>query len=136
MVPHLIPPDARLTLTLYRLAHRCIFSTQEDVFGWSVSVYDNTFNCVCRVLVAHMYDHCVTMPATKNEWIEEIKGFIENYEFPCVGASDGFHVYINSKLKSYFSFKKRYSITKMGLAGYHKHFLNSAVEAPGSTHDS
>ena len=32
--------------------------------------------------------------------------FLYNYDFPCVGAWDGFHVYINSQIKYYFSFKE------------------------------
>ena len=33
-----------------------------------------------------------------------------------MGAWDGFHVYVfSSKLKAYFSFKKRYSISNLGL---------------------
>ena len=37
------------------------------------------------------------MPSTEQEWINEITGFIENYKFPCIGAWDGFHVYVCSK---------------------------------------
>ena len=46
------------------------------------------------------------IPSADVEWEAEVRGFLENYEFPCVGAWDGFHVYINSKLKFFFSFKK------------------------------
>ena len=28
--------------------------------------------------------------------------------FPCVGAWDGFHVYVSTKLKNFYSYKKRY----------------------------
>ena len=56
---------------------------------------------------------------------------------------DGFHVYVETKLKSYYSFKKRYSMSNMGLVGYNKRFLNASVSAPpppppppGSTHDA
>ena len=66
----------------------------------------------------------------------EIRRFLENYEFPCVGAWDSFHVYINSQLKNHFSFKKRYSMTSLSLIGYNKRILYAAVVAPGSTHDA
>ncbi len=75
------------------------------------------------------------MPQTDEELQRELKGFIENYEFPCIGAWDGFHVYVGSKLKSYFSFKKRYSMSSLWLVGHNKRFLYAAVGAPGSTHD-
>ena len=80
-----------------------------------------------------MYDEYVKLP---DDWEVELRGFLENYEFPCVGVWDGFHVYIESKLKSYFSFKKRYSMSNMGLVSYNKRFLYAAVGAPGSTHDA
>ena len=66
---------------------------------------------------------------------KELRCFLENWEFPCVAAWDGFHVYISSNLKNFFSFKKRYSVTNMGLMGHNKRFLWAGVGAPGSTHD-
>ena len=42
---------------------------------------------------------------------------------------------VNTKLKNYFSFKKRYSVSNMGLIGSNKIFMWAAVGAPGSTHD-
>ena len=53
---------------------------------------------MCRLTVVSLYDHYVHLPTTDEEWQSEIHGFIENYEFPSVGAWDGFHVYINSQL--------------------------------------
>ena len=52
-----------------------------------------------------------------------------------MGAWDGFHVYVSSKLKSYFNFKKRSSMSNLRLVSYNK-FLYCAVVAPGSTHDA
>ncbi|CAH3133439.1 unnamed protein product [Pocillopora meandrina] len=49
---------------------------------------------------------------------------------------DGFHVYVSTKLKNYFSFKKRYSVSSMGFIASNKRFLWVAVGAPGSVHDS
>ena len=72
------------------------------------------------------------MPESEDEWNKELKGFIENYEFPCVGAWDGFHVYISSKLKSFYNFK--HLVSNMALVGYKKRFLDQVVGAPGSTH--
>ena len=53
------------------------------------------------MIVANIYDTHVKIPTTDSEWEAEIRGFLENYEFPCVGAWDGFHVQVSSKLKSY-----------------------------------
>ena len=62
----------------------------------------------------------------------QLNEFIENYEFPIVGLCDGFHVYVSSKLKPYFSFKKRYIMSNIPIVGYNKRFSDSAVEAPGN----
>ena len=53
-----------------------------------------------------------------------------------MGAWDGFHVYVSSKLKSYFSLKLRCSMSNLRLVSYNKKFLYCAVGAPGSTHDA
>ena len=81
----------------------------------SISLASVTFNKVWRVLVATLYNRYVKLPRTDEEWEAELKDFLENYEFPCVNAWDGFHVYVSSKLKSYFSFEKRYSMSNLGL---------------------
>ena len=74
------------------------------------------------------------MPSAEIEWKAELTAFLKDYGFPCVGAWDGFHISCN--LKNFFSFKKRYSITNMGLVGANKRFLCAGVGAPGSVHDS
>ena len=80
-------------------------------------------------MCAQLYSRFVKLPATDEEWIAEATGFIENYAFPCVAAWDGFHVYLQTKLKNHYNFKNRYSITNMGLIGHNKRFLNIAVGA-------
>ena len=50
------------------------------------------------------YNKFVHLPNSKEECIKECKGFIENYEFPCAGAWDGFQVHITTCSKNYFSF--------------------------------
>ena len=127
--PMLAEPKAQLVLTLYRFAHGCSLSTLEVVFGWSVSTNDQTFSHVYRKLIQRRYDWYVKLPNTDEKWRAEIKVFLENYEFPCVDTWYGFHVYISAKLKNYFSFKKRYSISNIGLDGFNKRFVYAAVGA-------
>ena len=55
-----------------------------------------------------MYDQYVRLTETEAEWGAEVKGFLENYQYPCEGVWDEFQVYFNSNLKSNFSFKERY----------------------------
>ena len=103
-------PEHQLAIILYRLSHGFSVSTVGDLFGVPESLADKTFNHVVRLLVARLYDVFVKLPLTGEEWELELRGFIENYEFPCVGAWDGFHVYVSSKLKQSYSFEKRYTI--------------------------
>ena len=83
-VPFPIEPHRQIGLTLYRLGHGCSFPVLSELFGVSQSLATETFNLVCRLLVKYMYDLYVGMPVGE-EWETELKGFIENYEFPCVG---------------------------------------------------
>ena len=136
MNPHPTPPTTQLAICLYRLAHRCSFLTLGDLFGVAPSTAHNFFQDVSTIMVRRMYDQFVCLPRTTEEWTEELKGFLENWEFPCVGAWDGFHVYISTTEKKYYSFKKRYSVSNMGFIGHNKRFLWAGVGAPGSTHDS
>ena len=89
------------------------YSVLEDVFGVSRESACITsckfFNNVTRLIVAEFYDAFVKLPETDEEWEAELRGFIKNYGFPCVGAWDGFHVHINSTERCNFSFKKKYT---------------------------
>ena len=85
------------------------------------------------ILVVTMYDNYVKLPSSSDEWETQFSGFIENYEVLYVVPWDGLYVYVSSKIKSYFSFKKRYTMLSLGLVGYN---LYAAVGAPGSTHDT
>ena len=52
----------------------------------------------------------MTLPTTDGGWKAELDAFLKDRGFPCVGAWDGFHVYISSNLKKFFNFKvARYS---------------------------
>ena len=135
MVPEPIEPHRQLGLTLYRLAHGVSYSTISDLFGVSMSLAERTFNDVTKIFSRELYGEYVKLP-NEDEWKKEAIGFIENYHFPCVAAWDGFHVFIGSNLKNHYSFKKRYSVSNMGLVSYNKRFLAACVDAPGSTHDS
>ena len=128
--------EHQLVITLYRLAHGYSFSIVGDLFGVSESLADKTFNHVVLLLVARLYDVFVKLPLTGEEWELELRGFTENYEFPCVGAWDGFHVYVSSKLKQSYSFEKRYTMTNLALIGNNTGILYAAIGAPGSTPDS
>ena len=130
------PTHVQLALTLYRLGHGFIYPVVANIFVVSKSLTCQVFNHLCRILVARLYNKNVYMPSSGEKWQVELRGFIKNYEFPCAGALDGYHIYTTTKFKQYHSFKKRCSVLNMGLVSYNKRFLHPPVEAPGSTHDS
>ena len=136
LVPKPIELNRQLGPTIYRLTLGCTFTVIGDDFGISESLASQTFNQIVRKLVVNHFHEYVKMPSTEQEWINEIKGFIENYEFPCTGAWDDFHVCVCSKLKNHCNFKHKYSVSNMGLVGYNRRFLDLTVGPPGSTHDA
>ena len=83
---HPVSVNRQLGLTLYRLGHGASFTTLSQLFGVSISLASVTFNKVCRVFVATLYNIFVKLPRTIKEWEAELKAFLENYEFPYVGA--------------------------------------------------
>ena len=114
--PNPTPPETQLAICLYRLAHGSTYNTG-DLFGVAAPTASIIFNKVCKVLVCTLYDEYVYLPRNTNEWKKELESFLEDWESSCVGAWDGFHVYTSTKLKNYFSFKKRYSISSLGFIG-------------------
>ena len=83
---HPISVNRQLGLTLYRLGHGFCFTIYSQLFGVFISLASVTFNKVCCVLVATLYSRYVKLSRADEEWEVELKGFLENYKFPCVGA--------------------------------------------------
>ena len=116
------------------MAYGCSFKVLKYIFGLSQSLANQTFNKVIRVLISSLYDESIKFPSSEEEWVQECKSFIENYEFPCVDTWDGFHVNITTRLKNHYSFKNKYIVTSMSLVGHNKRYLYLTTGAPGSTH--
>ena len=70
------------------------FKVLKYIFGVSQSLATQTFIKVIRVLILNLRDERIKLHSSEEEWVQECKSFIENYEFPCIGAWDGFHVNI------------------------------------------
>ena len=45
------------------------------------------------------------LPSADAKWEAEVCEILKKYEFSCVGAWNGFHVYISLKLKSFSALK-------------------------------
>ena len=64
---HLISVNRPLGSTLYRLGQGASFTTLSQLFGVSISLVSATFNKVCRVLVATLYNRYVKLSRTDEE---------------------------------------------------------------------
>ena len=51
-----------------------------------MSAASKFFNKICRLMLVSLYDRYIRLSTTDEEWQNEIRGFSEKYEFPCVGA--------------------------------------------------
>ena len=136
MVSNPIKDLRQLGLTIYRLAHSYSFKVIMDIFGVSQFLATETFNNVIKCMVLTLYDKFVCLPRTEADRENVCKGFIENYEFSCVGAWDGFHIHVACCLKNYISSKKKYTVTSMGLIAHNKRFLHLTTGTRGSIHDA
>ena len=85
------------------------FKVLKYIFGVSQSLATQTFIKVIRVLILNLCDERIKLLSSEGEWVQECKSFIENYEFPCIGAWDGFHVNV-MHLKNHYSFKNKSTI--------------------------
>ena len=85
---------------------------------------------------SQLFNEYVYMPTSEEKWMAECEGFIENCEFPCIGACDGFRIHVSTHLKNYYNFKIRYTVTNMAFMGYNKRCLVLTAGATSSTHDA
>ena len=80
IAPNPSKPERQLGLTNYRLARECLIPLVSDLFGISKSLAIKAFNHVVRELMLRFYSDYIKVPKNENEWINEIKGFIENMD--------------------------------------------------------
>ena len=76
-VPEPIEPNRQLGLTIYKLAHSCIFTFIDNILWISESLPTQTFNHVVRQLVVNLFHEYVKMPSIEREWINENKASLK-----------------------------------------------------------
>lgn len=86
-----------------------------DDFNVSMAFIERVFASVWKELIRNVLFDYVKIPSTDKEWSEKAIGFIESYGFPCVVAWDGFHIYVETKLKDFHSSKRRILFEIWGL---------------------
>ena len=129
-------PDFQLGITLYHLAYECSYCKAGNLSSLASSTACTIFNTAINAIVQLLYDGFLVLPQSEEQGTKDLTLLIKYWEFPCVGVWDDFHVYINCDLKNFFSFKKNYSMTNMGLIASNKLFLWEGVGALGSIYDS
>ena len=81
-----------------------------------------------RLLVARLYKVHVRLTLREEECKLELPRFIENFEFSWGGAWDDFHIYVYSKLKQFYRFKKRYTMTNLAVVGNNKRISTQQLQ--------
>lgn len=100
MKPLPTPPGTHLAMCLYRLTHRFLFLTVGNLFGVAApTAYCFFFSERLQSPGEKFVWEICFLPRTSQEWSQELQGFLEIWEFPCVGAWDDFHVYVSTALK-------------------------------------
>ena len=135
MITNPTEEQRQLALTIYRFSRGCLFNVLKYLVGVSQSLATQCFNKVAKVMVRYLYDDFVKTPQTGEEWVKKFKSFMENYEFPFVGALGGLHARVLTHLKNHFNLKNKYTITSIGLIGHNKRFLH-LIGIRGIIHDA
>ena len=77
-----VAAEVQLALTLYCLAHGCLFATVGDLLWIAASTACKTFNEVIRVIALIFFYEYVTLSSTEEEWQNEMKVFLKDWGFP------------------------------------------------------
>ena len=70
---------------------------------------------VCKAIVGCLNNRLSVLPRNLREWSQELENFLTNWEIPCVGAWDGFHAYVSTKLKNFSQLQKKIFCDKHGI---------------------
>ena len=95
----------QLGLIIYKMAHGCSFKVIWVCLGFLSlwlqrhSIILNTLSAwysqhIIKYMILTLYHEFVCLTRTKADWANICEGFIENYEFPCVGTWEELHVHV------------------------------------------
>lgn len=134
-----ISVEARVALTIWRLATNVEYRTIAELFGLGRSTVGEIVVDTCTAISSHLISKYVKMPI--EEHLQEvIDGFEQRWGFPqTVGAIDGTHVPILKPQESasdYFNRKGYYSIIMQAVVDYRGIFLDINIGWPGKASES
>nr|XP_027224553.1 protein ALP1-like [Penaeus vannamei] len=135
-----IPPDHRLSVTLYYLAT----GHSRRSLAWSYKISHNLIAAiipeVCKAIHDVLKEKYLRLPATSEEWQDVAKAFYNLWNFPlCLGALDGKRVLVKKTANcgsGDFDNKVHHNIIMLGLVDANYQFLYVSVGEKGLASDS
>ena len=129
----------RLCVTLRFLASGCSYKDLMFAFRISVPAISKLVPKVCRALYKTLQKEYLSIPSTRNQWIQLADEFESKWQFPhAVGAIDGKHISIRAPPHTgteYFNYKKYFSIVLLGIVDSNAQFIAFDLGSAGSQSD-
>ena len=131
--------EARVAMTIWRLATNAEFRTISALFGVGRSTVAEVVLDTCEVIRRELMPKYVRIPG--NDSLREIvDGFLHRWGFPqTVAAINGTHIPISKPQYSaadYYNRKGYYSVLMQGLVDFRGRFMNVNIGWPGKVHDA
>ena len=134
-----ISVEARVAVTIWRLATNIEYHTLAALFGLGRSTVGEIVLDTCRTMVCHLMPRYVRIPSDAS-LREIIDGFQRRWGFPqTVGAIDGTHIPILKPQESaadYYNRKGYYSVIMQAVVDFRGLFMDVNIGWPGKVHDA
>ena len=134
-----ISVEARVAVTIWRLATNVDYRTLSELFGIGQSTVGGIVIETCNTIATRLLPHYVYIP--KGEKLKEI---VEGFETYCgfsqaSGASDGSQIPIlrpDESASDYYNRKGYYSIIMQAMVDFRGLFMDVYIGWPGKVHDA
>ena len=134
-----ISVEARVAVTVWRLATNVEYRTIAELFGLGRSTVGEIVLETCEVIAKQLLPKYVRVP-NHDRLREIVDGFCLRWGFPqTLGAIDGTHIPIIKPLDSaadYYNRKGYYSVLMQALVDFRGRFMNVNIGWPGKVHDA
>ena len=135
-----ISVEARVAITIWRLATNVEYRTIASLFGVGRSTVGEIVLDTCDAIANHLLPRYVCVPSDPAALHDIVDGFRECWGFPqTIGAIDGTHIPIIRPAESsadYYNRKGFYSVIMQALVDYRGLFMDINVGWPGKVHDA
>ena len=131
--------EARVAVTIWRLATNSEYRTIAELFGLGHSTVGEIVIDTCEIITNHLFNHYVCMPQG-DRLLQVIHDFENRTGFPqVVGVIDGTHIPIlkpDHSPSDYYNRKGFYSIIMQAVVDSNGLFLDAYIGWPGKVHDA